>query len=233
MTTYFRIENCLILQISEVFFFFFANCASKSLISLCLVIEMFSNWKNSFDKLKQGVFLCHSKDRNPMYPALSRHTDAFCGVPGWHMEFGSIRSRFAGGIQGWVRAVHGCTVCGQRGQQERQPAGKLCPRPGAQQKDDADHRTPRLTWCAANTKRASSITGFCTTPTFLRNSARMRVQFCRRSNPRASPFLCAPTMSTGMKPLRFLVRFCGATPPKIARKSPICWLLIDPAQHPQ
>jgi hypothetical protein len=37
--TYFRIENRLILQISEVFCFFFANCASKSLIPLCLVIE--------------------------------------------------------------------------------------------------------------------------------------------------------------------------------------------------
>ena len=34
--------------------------------------------------------------------------------------------------------------------------------------------------------------------------------------------LCAPTMSTGMKPSKFSVRFCGATPPRIARKSPTC-----------
>lgn len=52
--------------------------------------------------------------------------------------------------------------------------------------------------------------------------ARMRVQFCSCSKPRVSPFLCAPTMFTGMKLLRFSVRFCGATLPRTARKSPIC-----------
>ena len=71
-------------------------------------------------------------------------------------------------------------------------------------------------------KKASFITGFCTTPISPRSSARMRVQFCSRSKPRESPFLCAPTMSTGMKPSKFSVRFCGATPPKSAKKSPIC-----------
>ncbi len=71
-------------------------------------------------------------------------------------------------------------------------------------------------------KKASSITGFYTTPISPRSSARMRVQFCSRSKPRESPFLCAPTMSTGMKPSKFSVRFCGATPPKSAKKSPIC-----------
>ena len=54
------------------------------------------------------------------------------------MEVGSIRSRFAGGIQGRIWSVLGCTVCGQRGQQGRQSAGKLCSCPGTQQKDDAD-----------------------------------------------------------------------------------------------
>ena len=54
------------------------------------------------------------------------------------------------------------------------------------------------------------------------SSARMRVQFCRHSNLRASPFLCAPTMSTGMKLSRSSARFCGAIPLRIARKSPIC-----------
>ena len=48
-----------------------------------------------------------------------------------------------------------------------------------------------------------------------------------------SPFLCAPTMSTGMKLSRFSARFCGATPPRIARKSPICLPPINSAQHPQ
>jgi len=56
------------------------------------------------------------------------------------VEFGSIRSRFAGGIQGRIWSVLGCTVCGQRGQQGRQSAGKLCSCPGTQQKDDADYR---------------------------------------------------------------------------------------------
>ena len=82
-------------------------------------------------------------------------------------------------------------------------------------------------------KRRVLFTGFCTTPISPRSSARMRVQFCSRSKPRESPFLCAPTMSTGMKPSKFSVRFCGATPPKIARKSPICLPPIEPAQHPQ
>ena len=82
-------------------------------------------------------------------------------------------------------------------------------------------------------KKASSITGFCTTPISPRSSARMRVQFCSRSKPRESPFLCAPTMSTGMKLSRFSARFCGATPLRIARKSPICLPPIEPAQHPQ
>ena len=75
---------------------------------------------------------------------------------------------------------------------------------------------------SANTKRASFITGFCTMPISPRSSARMRVQFCSCSKPRVSPFLCAPTMFTGMKLLRFSVRFCGATLPRTARKSPIC-----------
>ena len=48
------------------------------------------------------------------------------------------------------------------------------------------------------------------------------LQFCRHSNLRASPFLCAPTMSTGMKLSRSSARFCGAIPLRIARKSPIC-----------
>ena len=43
-----------------------------------------------------------------------------------------------------------------------------------------------------------------------------------RSKPRESPFLCAPTMSIGMKLLRFSARFCGATLLRIARKSPNC-----------
>ena len=71
-------------------------------------------------------------------------------------------------------------------------------------------------------KKVRSITGFYTTPISPRSSARMRVQFCSRSKPRESPFLYVPTMSIGMKPLRFSVRFCGAIPPKNARKSPIC-----------
>ena len=50
---------------------------------------------------------------------------------------------------------------------------------------------------------------------------------------RVSPFLCAPTMSIGMKLSRFSARFCGATPPRIARKSPICLPPIEPAQHLQ
>lgn len=71
-------------------------------------------------------------------------------------------------------------------------------------------------------KKANSITGFYTTPIYPPSSARMRVQFCRHSNLRASPFLCAPTMSTGMKLSRSSARFCGAIPLRIARKSPIC-----------
>lgn len=63
---------------------------------------------------------------------------------------------------------------------------------------------------------------YCTTPTSPRSSARMRVQFCSRLKARESLFLCAPTMSTEMKPSKFSVRFCGATLPRIARKSPIC-----------
>ena len=71
-------------------------------------------------------------------------------------------------------------------------------------------------------KKGEFITGFCTMPISPRSSARMRVQFCSCSKPRVSPFLCAPTMFTGMKLLRFSVRFCGATLPRTARKSPIC-----------
>ena len=63
---------------------------------------------------------------------------------------------------------------------------------------------------------------FHTTPISPRSSARMRAQFCSRSKPRESPFLCAPTMSIGMKLLRFSARFCGATLLRIARKSPNC-----------
>lgn len=44
----------------------FSESASKSLISLCLVIERILS-----TKLKQGVFLCHSKDRNPTYPRIT------------------------------------------------------------------------------------------------------------------------------------------------------------------
>ena len=47
-------------------------------------------------------------------------------------------------------------------------------------------------------------------------------QFCIRSKPRESPFLCAPTMSIGMKLLRFSARYCGDIPLRIARKSPNC-----------
>ena len=71
-------------------------------------------------------------------------------------------------------------------------------------------------------EKGNSITGFCTMPISPRSSARMRVQFCRHSNLRASPFLCAPTMSTGMKLSRSSAPFCGAIPLRIARKSPIC-----------
>lgn len=37
-----------------------------------------------------------------------------------------------------------------------------------------------------------------------------------------TPFLCAPTMSIGMKLLRFSARYCGDIPLRIARKSPNC-----------
>ena len=110
---------------------------------------------------------------------------------------------------------------------------KTIPMPWCAVKRWCNLPTPQLTWCAASIKRASSISRFYTTPISPRSSARMRAQFCSRSKPRESPFLCAPTMSIGMKLLRFSARFCGATPPRIARKSPICLPPINSAQHPQ
>ena len=106
---------------------------------------------------------------------------------------------------------------------------KTIPMPWCAVKRWCNLPTPQLTWCAASIKRASSITGFYTTPISPRSSARMRVQFCIRSKPRESPFLCAPTMSIGMKLLRFSARYCGDIPLRIARKSPNCWHSIDPA----
>lgn len=64
--------------------------------------------QNENDDLKNQI----QKTEIQRIPALPRHTDAFEEVPGCHVEFGSIRSRFAGGIQGRVWTVHGRPVCG-------------------------------------------------------------------------------------------------------------------------
>ena len=73
--------------------FFFANCASKSLISLCLVIErILSTNKN------REYFYAIQKTEIQRIPALPRHTDTFEEIQGCHVEFGSVRSRFAGGV---------------------------------------------------------------------------------------------------------------------------------------
>lgn len=90
------------------------------------------------------------KRQKSTYPRIYHDTRT---VPGCHVEFGSIRSRFAR-IQGRVWVVHGCTVCGQRGQQGRQSAVENCPCPGTQQRW-CRSSTLQPTWCAA-AKRASS-----------------------------------------------------------------------------